>query len=419
MDTLPLPPRPSLAEYEQRAAGLVAASSSPDPGAIRSWAAEWLEALARARGVEVTPFVRGSFDRAVDTVEGQARDRLAAAGLGLADAQLLIARAHGFESWPQLAAHLAAIASPATTTGDFEAAADAVVDGDLPALQSLIGRRPELVRERSTREHRATLLHYVAANGVEDFRQRTPANGVAIARLLLEAGAEVDALASTYGGGSAQTTMNLLVSSAHPAAAGLQPALVDVLADFGAALDGVEGDGSPLMTALAFGYPDAAEALARRGARIDNIVAAAGLGRDHLVERFLAEGATSSVERGLVLACACGHTTVVARLLEHGVDPAATDPDGMTGLHWAAGNQQADVIDLMLARGAPLEAKNRWGGTVLGCTIFFAHQHRDAGNHARVVDTLLAAGADLSAVRYPTGLAAVDEVLARHGARPT
>jgi len=39
------------------------------------------------------------------------------------------------------------------------------------------------------RRHHATLLHYVGANGIESFRQKTPANAVDIARLLLDAGA--------------------------------------------------------------------------------------------------------------------------------------------------------------------------------------------------------------------------------------
>lgn len=53
----------------------------------------------------------------------------------------------------------------------FESAVDAIVNGD--ALKKLISEQPELVRARSTREHRSTLLHYVSANGVEDFRQKT------------------------------------------------------------------------------------------------------------------------------------------------------------------------------------------------------------------------------------------------------
>ena len=83
--------------------------------------------------------------------------------------------------------------------------------------------------------HGATLLHYVAANGVEGYRQMTPPNAVAVATMLLEAGAEPDALADMYGGQHA--TMSMLVSSDHPARAGVQVPLVDTLVDFGAAVE--------------------------------------------------------------------------------------------------------------------------------------------------------------------------------------
>jgi ankyrin repeat protein len=220
-----------------------------------------------------------------------------------------------------------------------------------------------------------TLLHYVAANGVEDFRQLTPPNAVAIARLLLEAGAEVDAVANTYGGGKAQTTMNLLVSSVHPAATGSQPALVETLLDFGAAIEGLDDDGSPLMTALAFGYVDAAEALLRRGARIDNVVSAAALGRVELVRAMLAgdggirpslvgldwlglsSGADSHLDRALVWACAYGRSSVVELLLEHGVDPSAQDGHGRTGLEWAAANGHTEVVELFWRHGARLRSR--------------------------------------------------------------
>ena len=89
----------------------------------------------------------------------------------------------------------------------FESAVEAVISGDVAALRSLLGEDPELVRARSTRVthfdppvHRATLLHYVAANGVEGYRQKTPKNAVEITKALLEAGAEVDSLANLYGG---------------------------------------------------------------------------------------------------------------------------------------------------------------------------------------------------------------------------
>jgi hypothetical protein len=42
---------------------------------------------------------------------------------------------------------------------------------DLEGLRALLDREPVLVRARSPREHRCTLLHYSGANGVEQFRQ--------------------------------------------------------------------------------------------------------------------------------------------------------------------------------------------------------------------------------------------------------
>ncbi|HYR30107.1 MAG TPA: ankyrin repeat domain-containing protein, partial [Thermoanaerobaculia bacterium] len=171
---------------------------------------------------------------------------------------------------------------------EFEQAVEAVIAGDEASLRALLASNPDLIRIRSERPHRATLLHYVAANGVEDERQITPPNAVAIARILLDAGAEVDAENDAYGGHC--TTMGLLVSSVHPARAGVQVALVDTLVDYGAAVDGVANDGSPLTTALAFHYIDAAEALVRRGARVDTLSTAAAMGREDLVREYLARG---------------------------------------------------------------------------------------------------------------------------------
>ena len=86
---------------------------------------------------------------------------------------------------------------------------------------------PDLARARSERTHHSTLLHYVGANGVEGWRQRTPKNAVRIAELLIDAGSEVDATADMYGGGC--TTLGLVATSCHPRDAGLQQPLMDVL----------------------------------------------------------------------------------------------------------------------------------------------------------------------------------------------
>src|SRR5207237_2292729 len=100
------------------------------------------------------------------------------------------------------AEHIEAVTREGSSVAEFEAAVEAVINGDATTLASLLRENPELVRSRSARVtpfdppvHRATLLHYVAANGVEGYRQKTPPNAVEIAKLLLEGGAEVDALA--------------------------------------------------------------------------------------------------------------------------------------------------------------------------------------------------------------------------------
>ena len=171
-----------------------------------------------------------------------------AARLDLADAQVVVAHEVGFEHWADLAAFTEAVA-PDGPVRRFETAVEAVVSGDVVALQSMLRANPELVRARSMRRHHATLLHYVGANGVEGTRQKTPANAVEVTKLLLNAGAEVDALAGMY---DAQcTTMSMLVSSCHPARAGLQAALAETLLDHGAALEGPGSKWqSALMTAL-------------------------------------------------------------------------------------------------------------------------------------------------------------------------
>ena len=436
MDTLPLPPRPDLEQYRKRAKSLVAAGNSGDPNAVKQWATDWLTALARLRGVEVTPFVRDSFDRAVEGLEKEVASRRASGAFALADAQHVIAQAHSYENWAEFAREIEGLRSDSGRS-DFERAADAVVQGDLEQLDELLLKNPDLVREHSARKHRATLLHYVAANGVEDFRQTTPPNAVEVARRLLAAGAAVDALADTYGSDLYQTTMNLLVSSTHPADAGLQSTLVEVLLDHGAAINGLDDRGSPILTALAFGYRDAADTLARRGARIDHVVVAAAVGRLDLIQAWVVDATTlakthepyrgpywvhipddpkGQIERAFVWACKFGRSEVARALLELGVNAAAKDNDQMSALHWASARGMLDTIEVLLAKTVPLEERNVWGGTVLDSTAWFAKNAPAEGvDYPRVIERLLQAGADAREVYPPlTGIPEIDAILGKY-----
>jgi hypothetical protein len=438
MDTLPLPPRPDLEQYRKRAKALVAAANAGDPAAVKQWADDWLRALTKLLGVEITPFVQHSFDRAVEGIQKEVATRVTrakseGATFALADAQHLIAQAHSYDTWADFTREIEGLRSDAGKSA-FERAADAVVDGDMAGLDELLEKDPGLVRQHSTRKHHATLLHYVAANGVEDFRQKTPPNAVEMAQCLIGAGAEVDALADTYGGGTYQTTMNLLVSSTHPAEAGLQSKLVEVLLDHGAAIDGLAKDSSPILTALAFGYRDAADTLARRGAAINHVVVAAAVGRLDLAREWVVDAQTlttahgpytgpywvhipddakGQIEMALVWACKFGRADVAKFLLDRGVDPASKDNDGMTALHWASARGLLDIMELLMAAKAPLEVRNTWGGTVLDSTAWFAGNAPMPGaDYPRVIERLLEAGANAREVYPPrTGIAAIDTIL--------
>ena len=291
---------------------------------------------------------------------GQDVAAVRASSLTLDDARTVVARTYAFDGWLDLEAFAAAIEREPGVRA-FEMAVEAVVTGDLDALKGMLRDRPGLTRERSARRHHATLLHYVAANGVEGARQRTPPAAVAIATMLLDAGAEPDALADMYD--ETCTTLSMLVSSSPPDAAGLQVALAEVLVDRGAALQG-KGTAwqSAVLTSLAFGFLETARALARRGGTPERLAEAAGLGDADAARRLL--GGASPLERQIACALAAqhGHLEIVRLLLDAGEDPDRYNPERFhahsTPLHQAAWSNHLDVVRLLAERGARLDQRD-------------------------------------------------------------
>jgi hypothetical protein len=435
-DALALPPRPNLEQYKKQAKDLVKACKSGDADAIRAWTVKWIETLVGLQGTTITPEVRASFDRCVDQVEEFARSKLSSAGrrgvtCALADAQFVIARAHGFESWPKLVKHIDGLGLASSPVSKFELAADVIVTGDVAVLEQMLRDDPELIRVRSTREHKATLLHYVSANGVEGYRQRTPKNAVKVAEVLLKAGAEVDAEANVYGGGS--TTLGLVATSIHPFRAGVQDALLEILLDHGAAFDGAPKGHSVVVQCLANGCPGAGVFLAGRGAQL-GLEGAAGLGRLDVVESFFNEDGSlkpsatkQQLLEGFLWACGYGHNNVVEFLLGTGIDIAAQGRDGQTGLHWAAIGGKLDTIRVLIERGAPLEVRNVYGGTVLSQALWSAINGDPGIDYVPILETLLTAGAEIGPGwltwlaqeegRSPSAKSRIAEVFERHGAK--
>ena len=241
----------------------------------------------------------------------------------------------------------------------------------------------------------------MAANGVEDFRQKTPRNIVEVTRALLRAGAEVDATSEEYG--SASTALGLAATSYHPAAAGVQLELLDELLKAGACVNGAPGGWNPLVAALHNGRGDAAVFLAERGADLD-LEAAAGTGRIDVLPLYINQdgslkgGATKKqLEYGFVWACEYGRTNAVKFLLGRGVRADISPVAGETGLHWAAYAGHADIVDLLLAANAPVNVTEQaHGGTPLGWALYGwqnpAPEFRNA-RYYEVVERLVRAGA--------------------------
>ena len=232
----------------------------------------------------------------------------------------------------------------------FERAADAVVDGDIDALRELLRHRPRLATARSKRPHRCTLLNYLGANGFEGWRQRTPANAVAVIDLLISAGGDPNAVCYTYRGGPGENTAGLLAGSGHPKEAGLTLAMLSALGRGGARQEPMH----ELLTAL--------HEAGRQG-RLPEAVA----------REVEAAGETAGL--ALVESAMLGEETILFALLDAGVDVDARRGDDATALHQAAIDGNAALVEKLLASGAdPTLRDNVFHGAAAG----WAH----AGGHA-------------------------------------
>lgn len=406
-DALPLPAHPSIEQYRKLAKDLITACKAGPP-AIAKWADRWMASLLAGSD-------RKHIDRAATQVEAFAQRTLTREERHcvLADAQFVLARSHGFPSWTAFVAHLEAQQHAGTEAAAFERAADAIVRGDEATLRQLLREHPQLVRARSAREHRATLLHYVSANGVENYRQKSPPNAARITELLIEAGAAVDAEADVYGGGC--TALGLVATSTPPRQAGVQIPVIQVLLDHGAEIEhpNLAGNGADALYAcLANGCPEAAQYLVERGARF-GLVGAAGIGRLDIVQQLVATADASRRDMALRYAAGYGQLEVTRFLLERGVPVDAHSGDGETALFYAILGDHVEVVRLLLARGANPNMRTQWGDLV-GAAMWRAAHGGNADRCAEIMESLIAAGGN-APERHPPVSEKIDALLRRYG----
>jgi hypothetical protein len=340
MPVKPLPQNPSLAHLKYQAKDLIKEHAARDPRA-----AQRIREFHRRFG--------GATD--VDIFKAQ---------LSLSDAQLTIAREHGFPSWPRLKRH---IEKP--TLADrldlphHERIEDARVRravelldaGDAAALRAWLKQYPNLVHEHVLFEggnyfRNPTLLEFVAENPVRP--GKLPENIVEVARVIIDAGTEPAALNEALG---------LVSTGMVPRQCRVQIPLIDLLCAYEADPNGA------LHGAALGGEFEAVEALLARGAQIDLPIAAA-LGRADEALRLTLSADSNERHLALTLAAMIGHLEIVRMLLEAGENPDRYNPIGAhshsTPLHQAALAGHKEVVRLFVESGARLDMKDiMWQGT--------------------------------------------------------
>src|SRR5690348_11993455 len=152
-EALPLPPRPNLEQHKKLAKELVKICKAGNPAALREWASEWISHLLHLSRLEFSPGLPVESRRWIEQVTEFATQKLLSAErkCTLADAQFVIARSHGFASWPKLVKHIEQLTHKNSSVAQFEEAADTIVSGDLRTLKRLLRENPKLVLEHSTR----------------------------------------------------------------------------------------------------------------------------------------------------------------------------------------------------------------------------------------------------------------------------
>jgi ankyrin repeat protein len=282
----------------------------------------------------------------------------------------------------------------------FQPAIEAIKSGDLETFKALVAADPALATRRSSKSH-PTLLQCVVLDG------KDKPNNVEMARILIEAGAELNEPLIAAGSIDNQPVAELLL-------------------DRGAAIDGT-GGWSPLEEALYWNSQNAIALLLERGAKVQNLRIAAGLGLTDLIETFFdadgdlkpeagridwpfgslemiarsnhkargkqmladrinswSQDRVGIIDNAFVYACMHGHIEAAKLLLAKGAQinsiPGGFDYAG-TGLHYAALNGHRPMIKFLLDHGADRNIKDtKVGSTPAGWA--------DHGGHPELRDLL-------------------------------
>jgi ankyrin repeat protein len=169
---------------------------------------------------------------------------------------------------------------------------------------------------------------------------------------------------------------------------------------------------SPILTALYNRQPEAAATLAAGTAHL-SLFEAAALGRADVLGRLLARDPSAANaftvdgHTALGLASFFGRPGCVRILLDHGADPQVASRNEMRvqPLHAAVAGRSREIVELLLARGVDVNARQQVGYTAL--------MGAASAGREDIIDLLIGHGAD-PAVAADDGLTAA-AVARQHG----
>lgn len=283
--------------------------------------------------------------------EALARIRAVNGRLILADAQLALAREYGFDSWTRLSREVER--------------REILNRRDLGSLSRLLHDEPELATRRMVNwtDHRsANPLAYVAMIGFDHERLGLPEDlsGTGdVARALIDAGAPVDGLPD-----DSETPLMTAASYGDLEVA-------RVLVEAGADLDaraapdsgGVPG-GTALMHAAVFGMTSIVDLLAAAGARSHGIESAAAVG--DITGWLTPDTPLQARLRALTFAADHQRLTVIDQLIEADTPIDAVDEMfGRQALRLAAQHGRPKSVRHLLDRGADPNLRDDHGHTAL------------------------------------------------------
>lgn len=325
-----------------------------------------------------------------------------AARLTQCDAELILAREHGFDTFASFADHIAALGD-GRVSAPFAQAFEAIKADDRARFGELLAAHPDIVNAAGTNGNRLIMLAMSFGRS-------------AMVADLLAAGAD-PALANNKGW-TALHQAAYADPTRDPAAA---LATLELLLKAGASpfAEAYGDGGTPLSVALFWGHRVLAERLAEPDVAPLNLRVAAGLGRLDLMAQLFdggklrpeagwhrefhrphsgfppwrpREDAGEILAEALTYAARSGRIDAMVFLIERGAGIDA-EPYNGTALHWAVARRQVEATAWLIAHGADINRQAAFGGTRGVAPLHVAAAWEGSPDCARL---LLTHGADRS-----------------------